>query len=117
MEKKYTQTISHYTALVTFSGFQDDTDELINIAKSIVKRLRLKVVKKVFYEFEPRGKTLIFVLSQSHLALHTYPENKLIHIDLVSCLELTEKEFSDVLQLVLKGKKDCEIITKSCNFE
>lgn len=117
MKEKYTQTISHYTALVTFDKFQDDTDELENIAVSIVKRLRFEIVEKAFHAFEPIGKTLIFILSQSHLALHTYPENKMIHIDLVSCLELTEKDFGNVLQLIFKDREGCKIITKSCNFE
>lgn len=117
MEKKYTQTISHYTALITFDKFDDSAEELAKVANQITQKLKLRIVKKVFHEFKPIGKTLVLILSQSHLALHTYPEYKTLHIDLVSCSEITEKSFKDVLYLVFNDKTDYRIITKSCNFD
>lgn len=116
MTKKYTPTISHYSALVTFDQFRDDADELVKIANLISQKLGLRVVQKFFHAFEPMVKTLIFILSQSHLAIHSYPEDKMIHIDLLSCLELTEAKFKTVLESVFKDRKGAKIISKDCNF-
>lgn len=46
------------------------------------------MVKTVAYRFEPIGLTLVYILSESHLAIHTWPEHKLLHLDLVTCSNL-----------------------------
>lgn len=109
-------TINHYTSLISLGNFPESLSELKNIANSIIEKLELLVVKKVFHSFKPRGETLVYILSQSHLALHTYPENKIIHLDLISCSDLPEKDFKAALHFVFREQKNFTIITKDCNF-
>jgi len=61
-----------------------DTLPLVN---RFIERARLKVVNKIHHDFKPFGNTMVFVLSNSHLAIHTWPEFGFIHFDLLSCKE------------------------------
>lgn len=38
-------------------------------------------------EFEPHGYTALFLLSESHLAIHTFPEAEQSYIELTSCIK------------------------------
>lgn len=67
------------------------------IAYQIVEGLELKVVKTISHVFDPLGVTLVFILSQSHLAIHTWPEAGILHLDLVSCVKLNKKKIRKLL--------------------
>ena len=43
------------------------------------------VLKKMKYQFTPYGLTQSFILSESHCAIHTYPEENFISYDLFIC--------------------------------
>lgn len=43
------------------------------------------VLQKNHYPFTPQGETIVYVLSESHFALHTYPEVKYISMDIYVC--------------------------------
>lgn len=102
-------TISHHTALVNFDNFKDDIKSLRSFADIIVKSLSLNVVNEISHSFGPTGKTLVYILSQSHFVLHTWPEYKLIHLDLVSCKKLSEKDFKNALDFAFKNEKNYRI--------
>jgi S-adenosylmethionine decarboxylase len=48
-------------------------------------RTRFSVVREVVKDFEPFGTTVVFILSESHFTLHTYPERAYMSIDLYVC--------------------------------
>lgn len=43
------------------------------------------VVKNISHEFSPHGRTIVFILSESHFAVHTYPEHNYITLDIYIC--------------------------------
>ena len=56
----------NFSSLLTNSGFEV-----------------LEVVEK---HFEPYGYTALFLLSESHFAIHTFPEHEETYIELSSCV-------------------------------
>ena len=54
----------------------------------LAKELKLNVVKRFTHQFKPHGISVICVLAESHLALHTWPEYGYIHFDIVSCADI-----------------------------
>lgn len=46
-----------------------------------------KVLKYIDYHFEPFGFTGLWLLSESHLAVHTFPEESRTYIELSSCVK------------------------------
>ena len=47
--------------------------------------------------FEPQGYTALFLLSESHFAIHTFPEQKETYIELSSC---TKKPFDKFIKSI-----------------
>lgn len=109
MTKQSIPIINHYTALVSYDDFNDESGELEAIAELITERLKLTVVEKMLHSFEPEGKTLVLILAESHLLLHTWPEYKTVHIDIVSCSKLTGKEFLEAVRWVFRDKINLEV--------
>ena len=56
----------------------------------IVEELKLSVVDKCSHQFEPHGATIVYLLSESHLSLHTFVDEGKLTIDLFSCNLSTE---------------------------
>ncbi|OGM29469.1 hypothetical protein A2630_00540 [Candidatus Woesebacteria bacterium RIFCSPHIGHO2_01_FULL_44_10] len=94
-------TIEHHTALIKLEKFPNNQNSLEQFADKLIESLNLTVVKSVFHSFKPQGKTLVYILSESHLAIHTWPEYKLLHIDLVSCVKVLN--FENSLKLILNN--------------
>lgn len=49
------------------------------------KKLHYHIVNKFQHKFEPQGASIVFILKESHLAIHTWPEKRYVHLDLVTC--------------------------------
>jgi S-adenosylmethionine decarboxylase len=54
------------------------------------------------HEFEPQGVTGAAVLSESHIAVHTWPEHGLLFVDIATCSgeAATEAAFARMAELV-----------------
>ena len=83
--------------------------------KNILEKYNIKVLNTSYYVFEPtKGFTLIFILSGSHLAIHTWPEKQLANVDFYLCdlkkpkRPLIRKAFKEIIKLFLAQK----VITK-----
>lgn len=56
--------------------------------------------------FEPQGATVLVMLSESHLSIHTYPERGFAAIDCYTCGEAVDPQVAiDCLVSVLKPEK------------
>lgn len=59
--------------------------------ESIVKKIKdyvnenFSVVKRTNHKFTPQGETIVFILSESHFTLHTYPEHNYLSLDIYIC--------------------------------
>lgn len=88
-------TVNHYVALIKLKSLNDSLAFIEEVAQEIINDLDLKVVKKISHLFHPRGVTLAYILSESHLLIHTWPESNIVHIDLVTCSYRGIKEFEN----------------------
>lgn len=105
MTTQSTPTINHISAIIKLDSLSNSLDLIENLGKAIIDGLELTVVKKMDNKFEPIGRTLVYILSESHLAIHTWPEYNTLHIDLVSCKDTTASNFERVLAYALKELK------------
>lgn len=60
----------------------NNIQELFNF---ICKKYDFQVLRKIEYKFEPEGFSIIYLLSESHMSIHTFPEKKYAAIDLYTC--------------------------------
>ena len=98
ISKKNWPTFSQHVVAIQSESFPNTLEDLKAIADQICEKLNLDVVEKMHHPFDPQGETLVYVLSQSHLAIHSWPEFKVLHFDLVSCVEIKREDFAKVLQ-------------------
>lgn len=54
------------------------------------------VLSFVEYNFEPQGYTALWLLSESHFAIHTFPEEGKSYIELSSCIEKQYVKFMEL---------------------
>jgi len=63
---------------------------IIEILNKIIKEFKLNIVNSAFYQFEPFGVTGVYVLSESHLSIHTFVEERKVALDLYTCRTFNE---------------------------
>lgn len=75
------------------------------LMNEIISKCNLNVVGELAHQFEPIGATMIYLLSESHLSIHTYPEMKMITLDLYSCnLNINCDEVIKIINDFFKNK-------------
>jgi len=92
----------HFVVKLTFTEEIKINEEFIDqIANLLIKNLKLNVVKQGRYRFSHHGLTKFWILSQSHLVIHSWPENNALHIDLMTCSPtvITSQTIKDSLSL------------------
>ena len=63
----------------------NNKDHLENIFNNIIEISKMTCLQKYSHQFHPQGITGIYLLEESHLAYHTWPENGEISFDLYTC--------------------------------
>ncbi len=72
------------------------------ILHNLLIKEKFTILDVSIHEFSPQGCTIFFLLSESHLAIHTYPEHNSLYFNLYSCrgpkdAEATFKKFKRFL--------------------
>lgn len=68
---------------------------------TIAEALQYQILKQTFHTFLPQGITGFLLLSESHLAVHTWPEKKYAHLTLVTCKPFEQAQ-TQLLHTILK---------------
>lgn len=73
---------------------------LQSISSDIISVLDLHVMQTCHHQFDPFGVTLLYLLSESHLAMHTWPENNCFSLDVHSCRNLEHEQVGKIMNIV-----------------
>jgi S-adenosylmethionine decarboxylase len=65
----------------------DDVDFLLATLKEAAERVGATIVKAVTQRFSPRGVSVILILAETHLSVHTWPEHGYAAVDIFVCGE------------------------------
>lgn len=89
---------------IAFEDLENDT--LAELLEEFCKKLRFNIVDRVHYQFTPHGKSIVFVLKESHIGIHSWPEKGYVHMDLVTCArkEPTAKKITDEFKKIFKPR-------------
>ncbi len=63
----------------------NETRQLTEVAMEAALLGRHRILKNLSYSFKPEGATIVLLLAESHLSIHTYPEHAFTSVDLYSC--------------------------------
>ncbi len=65
----------------------EDEKEFEKKCEKMLIESGFKILNRVEHYFEPMGYTGLFLLAESHFAIHSFPEEEKIYIELSSCVE------------------------------
>ena len=82
-----------------------------DMCAKLLSKTGVNVLDEIHHEFEPQGFTALYLLSESHMSVHTWPENGKIRIDLFSCV--INGKFDDALKTLKSLFKDAQITIKT----
>lgn len=84
---------------------------ILKICEDIIKSTNINVLKSLVHKFKPYGMTALYLLAESHFAIHTWPEENKICLDLFSCSK--KNNFDKAIDVIKKYLPDSDLnITK-----
>ena len=97
----------HFVVEIEASFEEADSLEWIKtISNKFIEKLGIKVINSVEHRFQPQGISLLYIISSSHMAIHTWPENNYIHIELITCSQDIELEkIKTIIEEMLSNRK------------
>ena len=91
----------------------NDIDKLKTVMDSICEKYDFNILQKIEHTFDPQGISIIYLLSESHMTIHTFPEKKYIAFDLYTCREYPNNDVYYEIQnyIIQEFKSDLEYPT------
>lgn len=109
-----TQTINQLSInIITKKPFIDSEEYFKAFSDKFLKDFGLTCIETITHKFAPQGTTLLSILSESHFAIHTWPEKNSIHLDLVSCKKIDPKKMISYLESSIENIKSIEVLVDS----
>jgi S-adenosylmethionine decarboxylase proenzyme len=96
----------------------NDLEGLKNMMKQICSDFSFNILGEIQHLFTPQGCSIILLLSESHMTVHTFPERKYIAFDIYTCRQYEDDseyiKIHDFLMEQLKGgdKSSCHIVDR-----
>ncbi|MCG2717737.1 MAG: adenosylmethionine decarboxylase [Nanoarchaeota archaeon] len=60
-------------------------DIVLNLLNEVVVEAKLNKVGETSHQFDPYGATCVILLAESHISVHTWPENRIAVVDIFTC--------------------------------
>jgi len=98
----------HY--LVDFFGCDPDSLRFVAPTRELFLRAareaRATLVAESFHQFEPEGVSGVLLIAESHLSVHTWPEDRFAAVDIFTCGEEMDAQIAiDVLQRAFRAEE------------
>ena len=75
----------------------DDQEYLIKLLEEAANISGATVVNTIFKKFDPQGVTVLTLLSESHISIHTWPEEGRAAVDVYTCGDCDPKIGCDMI--------------------
>jgi S-adenosylmethionine decarboxylase len=96
----------------------NDIDQIKNTMDMICCQYNYSVLQTSEQRFEPHGFSVIYLLSESHMSIHTFPEKNYIAFDLYTCRTYDNNDtyntiYNDLIR-IFDANKESPIIIDRC---
>lgn len=65
----------------------ESMDSMHELLEDICTKYDFTILTKSQHKFEPQGLTVLYMLSESHISIHTFPEQNYLALDIYTCRE------------------------------
>jgi len=96
-----------------------DLTGLLEAMDEAVKSSGASILNRTYHIFPPNGLTAVYLLSESHASIHTYPEFGACFVDLFTCGDTCSSEnFDRLMREYLKpGQTNAKKFARNQNIE
>jgi S-adenosylmethionine decarboxylase proenzyme len=107
MFKEYKSSGKHM--ICDFKGIQNtellnSMSGLQNLLKDICSKHDFTVLNETLYQFEPFGCSILFLLSESHISIHTFPEKNHMSFDIYTCRQYKNNNvYNDIFHFLAES--------------
>lgn len=63
----------------------NDLDYVCGVLNDVTEKIGMTYLGRSIHRFAPHGVSVVFLLAESHISVHTWPECGLADIEIVSC--------------------------------
>ncbi|MHA2366237.1 MAG: adenosylmethionine decarboxylase, partial [Candidatus Hodarchaeales archaeon] len=92
------------------SSLFSNTQSLYELLLKACNETKLTIIDSFKYNYAPHGTSIIIVLSESHISIHTWPEHKYMSIDLFICDKPSKAhKFIEIMNKQLKPRHTEEL--------
>jgi len=105
MFKEYESSGKHM--ICDFKGIKNNAllnnmEQLNTMLKQICIDNEFQILNEVQYKFEPIGCSILFLLSESHLSIHTFPEKNHMSFDIYTCRQYKDNAvYNEIFQYLI----------------
>lgn len=95
--------------LMEFVDCEEDINNkgyMLVIIKKIAEFCKLNIINVLHHNYQPQGVSVVALISESHISIHTWPEAKFANCDLYTCSESDIKylQLIDMVSDLLKAR-------------
>jgi S-adenosylmethionine decarboxylase len=83
----------------------NDVHFLVDLLENSAVASGATVCNTIFKKFNPQGATILCLLSESHISIHTWPENGNAAVDIFTCGTCNPKVGCDIIVQQLKPER------------
>ena len=84
------------------SALLNDADELQKLLRNVTELTGLHSLESVMHQFSPQGISAALLLSESHIAIHTWPESGVAYIAMTTCKMLDDDKLQQIKELIAR---------------
>lgn len=92
----------------------DDQDQLEKMMIEAALESGADIQEVIFHKFHPQGISGVVVISESHLSIHSFPENRFASIDVYTCGDRIDPGVAAqyISKQLVPGKVDCILVPR-----
>ena len=80
--------------------------------RNITELAGLHHLESVTHQFSPQGFSAALLLSESHIAIHTWPESGVVYVAMTTCKVLDDDKLQQIKELIARLLDTEKIIMK-----
>ncbi len=80
--------------------------------RNITELAGLHHLESVTHQFSPQGVSAALLLSESHIAIHTWPESGVVYVAMTTCKVLDDDKLQQIKELIARLLDTEKIIMK-----
>ena len=107
-----TKVGEHITLDIIGTKKEYDSSFFENLVNKIADKANVTILKISKYKFVPQGFTLVALLAESHMSIHTFPEYNIISFDFFTCGKISPVVALDIIKKEIQHKR---IVKKEFN--